>query len=123
LAQTAGRGADITVDAVGHSAVVRQALQATAPYGQVVILGTPRTPVEGDLTEILADIHLRFITMRGALEWQLPMYPNAGNHISQYSKQRMIFDWIARGLLHVEPLISHRLPPQEIRTGYEGLFR
>jgi threonine dehydrogenase-like Zn-dependent dehydrogenase len=123
LAQTDGRGADITVDAVGHSAVVRQALLATASYGQVIILGTPRTPVEGDLTEILADVHLRFITVRGALEWQLPMYPDAGNHISQYSKQQMIFDWIARGLLQVEPLISHRLSPQEIKTGYEGLFR
>lgn len=123
LEQTAGQGADITVDAVGHSAVVRQALRATARYGQVIILGTPRAPVEGDLTEILADIHMRFITMRGALEWQLPMYPDAGNHVSQYSKQQMIFDWMKRGLLHIEPLISHRLPPHEIGKGYEGLFR
>ena len=123
LEQTGGQGADITVDAVGHSAVVRQALRATARYGQVIILGTPRTPIHGDLTEILADIHLRFITVRGALEWQVPMYPDAGNHISQYSKQETIFDWIQRGILHVDPLISHRLPPHEIKTGYEGLFR
>lgn len=123
LDQTDGQGADITVDAVGHSAVVRQALRAAARYGQVIILGTPRMPVQGDLTEILADIHMRFITVRGALEWQLPMYPDAGNHVSQYSKQQMIFDWMDRGLLHVEPLISHRLPPHEIGRGYEGLFR
>ncbi len=123
MEQTDGQGVDISVDAVGHSAVVRQALRATARYGQVIILGTPRTPIQGDLTEILADVHLRFITIRGALEWQVPMYPDAGNHISQYTKQEMIFDWIQRGLLHVDPLISHRLPPHEIQTGYEGLFR
>ncbi|MEZ4635465.1 MAG: zinc-binding dehydrogenase [Caldilineaceae bacterium] len=123
LDQTNGHGADITIDAVGHSAVVRQALRATARYGQVIILGSPRVPVQGDLTELLSDIHLRFITVRGALEWQVPMYPDAGNHISQYSKQQTIFDWIQRGLLHVEPLISHRLPATEITTAYEGLFR
>ncbi len=96
LAQTGGNGAEITVDAVGHSAVVQQALRATARYGQVVLLGTPRAPVEGSLTDLLQDIHMRFITLRGALEWQLPMYPDGGNHVSQYSKQQTIFDWMAR---------------------------
>jgi 2-desacetyl-2-hydroxyethyl bacteriochlorophyllide A dehydrogenase len=120
---TGGKGADITVDAVGHSAVVMQAAKATATYGQVVILGTPRVTVQGDLTELLSDVHLRWITMRGALEWCLPMYPDAGNPISQFSKQQIIFDWLKEGKLQVEALISHRMQPSQIKEAYEGLLR
>jgi 2-desacetyl-2-hydroxyethyl bacteriochlorophyllide A dehydrogenase len=120
---TGGDGADIAVDAVGHSAVVMQALAATARFGQLILLGSPRVPVEGNLTELLSDVHLRMITMRGALEWSLPIYPDVGNRTSQYSKQMTIFEWVQSGKLHVEPLISHLLPPEEIKRAYEGLLR
>ena len=120
---TGGLGADITVDAVGHSGVVMQALGATARFGQLVILGSPRVPVEGNLTELLSDVHLRMITMRGALEWCVPIYPDVGNRTSQFSKQQAIFEWVKAGQLQIEPLISHRLPPEEIKQAYEGLLR
>ncbi len=118
---TGGALAGITVDAVGHSAVVMQALTATADHGQIVILGSPRVPVQGNLTDLLGEVHMRWITVRGALEWRLPMYPVTGDHVSQYSKQQMIFDWLARGKMMLEPLISHRLAPEQIGQAYEGL--
>ena len=120
---TNGALGNITVDAVGHSSVVMQALRATASHGQLVILGSPRVSVTGDLTELLSDTHLRWITIRGALEWCVPMYPDIGNRTSQYSKQQTIFDWMARGQLHVEPLISHRLKPEQIKQAYDGLLK
>ena len=112
----------ITVDAVGHSGVVMQALRATANHGQLIILGTPRVSVPGDLTDLLSETHLRWITIRGALEWCVPMYPDIGNRTSQFGKQQTIFDWMARGQLHVEPLISHRLKPEQIKQAYDGLL-
>ena len=112
----------ITVDAVGHSGVVMQALHATANHGQLIILGTPRVSVPGDLTDLLSETHLRWITIRGALEWCVPMYPDIGNRTSQFGKQQTIFDWMARGQLHVEPLISHRLKPEQIKQAYDGLL-
>lgn len=123
LELTNGLGADITVDAVGHSGVVMQALEATARFGQLILLGSPRVPVEGNLTALLSDVHLRMITMRGALEWSLPIYPDTGNRTSQYSKQQSIFEWVKAGKLQIEPLISHRLSPEEIKQAYEGLLR
>ena len=113
---------DITVDAVGHSGVVMQALRATANHGQLIILGSPRVEVQGNLTDLLSETHLRWITIRGALEWCVPMYPDIGNRTSQWSKQQTIFDWMARGQLHVEPLISHRLKPEQIKQAYDGLL-
>jgi threonine dehydrogenase-like Zn-dependent dehydrogenase len=122
MAITGGQGADITIDAVGHSAVIMQAAKATAAFGQLIILGSPRVPVEGNLTTLLSDVHLRWITMRGALEWCVPMYPDVGHRTSQWSKQETIFEWLRRGSLQLEPLISHRLAPQEIKRAYEGLL-
>ena len=119
---TKGKMGNITVDAVGHSSVVMQALRATANYGQLVILGSPRVSVTGNLTELLSDIHLRWITIRGALEWCVPMYSDTGIDTSQFSKQQTIFDWIEREQLHVEPLISHRLKPAQIKQAYDGLL-
>ena len=119
---TGGGLGNITVDAVGHSGVVMQALRATASHGQLIILGSPRVSVHGDLTDLLSETHLRWITIRGALEWCVPMYPDIGNRTSQWSKQQTIFDWMARGQLHVEPLISHRLKPEQIKQAYDGLL-
>lgn len=119
---TGGELGNITIDAVGHSGVVMQALRATASHGQLIILGSPRVEVQGNLTDLLSDTHLRWITIRGALEWCVPMYPDIGNRTSQWSKQQTIFDWMARGQLHVEPLISHRLKPEQIKQAYDGLL-
>ncbi|MBV7330904.1 zinc-binding alcohol dehydrogenase [Chloroflexi bacterium TSY] len=119
---TGGVGADITIDAVGHSLVCAQALKATANFGQMIILGTPRVPIEGDLTEVFAASHRRWVTIRGALEWCIPMYPAHGVPTSQYSKQEMLFEWLKSGTLQIEPLVSHRLPPSEIKQAYEGLL-
>jgi threonine dehydrogenase-like Zn-dependent dehydrogenase len=118
---TGGAMGGIVIDAVGHSEVVQEAVACAANFGQVVILGSPRVPVEGNMTPMLSAIHCKFITVRGALEWCLPMYPDTGTEMSQYQKHQMIFDWMARGLLKLEPLISHRLPPEKISEAYEGL--
>lgn len=126
---TGGALAAISVDAVGHSAVVQQAVQATADHGQVILLGTPRAAMEGNLTPLLKEIHLRYLTLRGALEWGLPIYPPIGMHgyatrasISLFEKQQAIFTWARHGDLQLAPLVSHRLRPTDIHHAYEGLL-
>jgi 2-desacetyl-2-hydroxyethyl bacteriochlorophyllide A dehydrogenase len=119
---TGGQMANITVDAVGHSAVVMQALKNTASHGQLVILGSPRVSVQGDLTELLSDVHLRWIKVIGALEWCIPIYPDNGVFMSQFTKQQMIFDWIRSGDLKVKELVSHTLKPEQIKQAYDGLL-
>ena len=34
----------------------------------------------------------------------------------------MIFDWIDLGELKIDPLISHRLKPEQIKAAYDGLL-
>lgn len=121
--------ADICIEAIGKTPVVLQALALTADVGQLILLGTPRSPCTGDQTAAFNEIHLRNIAVRGALEWCLPIYPvksiwggKTPPLMSLWDKQRMIFDWILDGKLHVAPLISHRLPAARIKEAYEGLL-
>ncbi len=127
---TGGALADITVEATGLSPVVLQALGVTANLGQCILLGSPRAPFEGNLTAAFSDIHLRNITVRGALEWVLPEYAPTATYggktlplLSHYDKQAMIFDWVQRGQMQVAPLISHRLPARQVKQGYDGLLQ
>ncbi len=127
---TNGAMADIAVEATGLSPVVLQALGVTANLGQCILLGSPRAPVDGNLTAAFSDIHLRNLTLRGALEWILPEYPPVATFggrtlplLSHYDKQAMIFDWIQRGEMQVAPLISHRLPAWQVKKGYDGLLQ
>jgi 2-desacetyl-2-hydroxyethyl bacteriochlorophyllide A dehydrogenase len=119
---TGGKMAQISVDAVGHSGVIMQAIKSTASHGQLILLGSPRTPVQGNLTELVSEIHMRWITVRGALEWCLPIYSDFPNTPSLYSKQEMIFRWIQQGKLLLEPMISHHIRPEQFKEGYDGLL-
>jgi hypothetical protein len=38
------------------------------------------------------------------------------------TERSFIFDWMLDGRMTVEPLISHRLPPEKIGEAYEGLL-
>ena len=115
-------GPGIAIDAVGHTAVLREAVAVAAPFGQVVLLGSPRVPVEGNNTPLLSQVHVKFLVMRGALEWCLTQYPEFGAiRISQFEKQTMIFDWMQAGKLNLKDLVSHRLPPEKIAEAYAGL--
>ncbi len=122
IRELTGEGPQIAIDAVGHTAVLREAVAVAAPFGQVVLLGSPRVPVEGNNTPLLSQVHVKFLVMRGALEWCLTQYPEFGaTRLSQYEKQVMIFDWLQAGKLNLAALVSHRLPPEQIAEAYTGL--
>ena len=93
--------------------MIGQALNATATYGELILLGTPRVPVQGNIATMWDQVHRKMVTVRGALEWYLPMYPDAGGRDSQFSKQEAIFDWISRGRLKLAP----DYPSNEARAG------
>ena len=117
-----GDGAQITVDAVGHSGVINQAAQVTAPWGQLIILGSPRAPYEGNFTPMTERIHFSHIDIRGALEWLTPTLPVPGSQYSIIENIHTIHDLIKRKLLRVDDLISHRMVPADIEQAYQGLL-
>lgn len=119
---TGGKGAAIVVDAVGHSAVIRRCIDACATFGQVILLGSPRTPYEMDSTQILRAIHNRWLTVRGALEWRLPPFPVRGVKHSIASNLDTLLDWIESQRLDVDTLITHVIKPDGLQQAYQGLL-
>jgi 2-desacetyl-2-hydroxyethyl bacteriochlorophyllide A dehydrogenase len=119
---TQGRGARTVVDSVGHTAVIQTALAAAAQYGQVVLLGSPRVPVEGNITEVLNRIHMQSLTVRGALEWQLPRAATRGIRHSVESNLMLALALIRSEKLRVSGLISHVIAPAELGSAYRGML-
>jgi threonine dehydrogenase-like Zn-dependent dehydrogenase len=119
---TGGKGASITVEAIGRSELVAQAVDLTRRHGEVVLLGSPRARVTMDITPMLSRIHLLAIRMIGALEWTYPIEPTERSHFSIHENYEQILDWIINGQLIVEPLISHVMSPHECQQAYDGLL-
>jgi 2-desacetyl-2-hydroxyethyl bacteriochlorophyllide A dehydrogenase len=119
---TDGKGAAITVEAIGRSELVAQAVDLTRRHGEVILLGSPRARVTMDITPMLSRIHLLAIRMIGALEWTYPIAPTERSHFSIHANYENILDWIAREQLLVEPLISHVISPRECQQAYDGLL-
>lgn len=100
---TGGEGAELVVEAVGLGITFRQALQASARFGQVVFLGNASddlvlSPV--DMTGILR----KELTIRGT--WNSKVAPQGNN------------DWTTvlegmKNTLNLAPLISHNPPLSE----------
>ncbi len=115
-------GLDIAVDAVGESAILAQIHRYVRKFGQVTLLGSPRREHVGDMNPLLSDVHMRGLKLRGSLEWLIPMTPQTAIDVSTLHNLKTVHDLAARGRLILDPLISHRLPPQEIERAYKGLL-
>ena len=119
---TAG-GAQTVVEAVGHAGVAATAIHAAAPYGELILLGSPRAPVTADLNEFLQPVHKSWVTIKGALEHRLPINPTTRGHpLSIAGNARTILDLVSSGRLQLAQLISHRLPASQIAAAYHGLL-
>lgn len=121
MERTAGKGADITVDAAGHSAVIQQCLKATRLFGQAILLGTPRAPYEGNMSESFRLIHQKGLVVRGAHQWRLLAADAREVKHSVAWAFRTMFDLIGSGTLHVAPLRSHVVTPDQAPQAYTGL--
>jgi 2-desacetyl-2-hydroxyethyl bacteriochlorophyllide A dehydrogenase len=115
-------GANIVVEAIGESSLVAQAVEMCGRHGEVILLGSPRAPFPGDLTPMLARIHLLAIRMIGALEWTFPISENTERaRVTIEGNYRQIMRWIHDRRLIVDPLLTHVLSPEACQEAYFGL--
>jgi len=123
LEWTGGRGAQITVEAVGQPELIAQAVDLTRRSGDIILLGSPRKRVTMDVTPMLSRVHLQGITVKGALEWLYQIQESEFLRHTIIGNMRQIFSWLQSGSLKTEPLLTHLLPPEKCQEAYEGLDR
>jgi 2-desacetyl-2-hydroxyethyl bacteriochlorophyllide A dehydrogenase len=121
LAATDQKGAEVTVDAVGHSAVINNCIDSTADFGQIILVGSPRASYTGDQTSAYSRIHMKGLVVKGAHMWRYPVDAQRGCQMDVAWTYKVVFDLIKSGKIDASKLISHIISPEEAPAAYKGL--
>ncbi len=123
-AVTGGRGVSTLIEATGIPRALPPALPIVGPFGEVILLGTPRGVYETDLTDVLSYVHLNgrgSLTFKGAHEWRYPIKRDGFVKHSIARNAELALELINSGALQVKPLHSHTMPPSDAAQAYAGL--
>lgn len=118
---TGGAMASTVVEATGVTDLIAAAITFAATGGELILLGSPRHPFGGDALEVFRNVHLGpHVTMKGAIEWQLPERAHPGNAYKHSLERntRIVLDLVARGQLICAPLLSHVVTPADCDDFY-----
>jgi 2-desacetyl-2-hydroxyethyl bacteriochlorophyllide A dehydrogenase len=122
---TGGAMCETVVEATGLPALAETSATLAGKQGEVILLGSPRGAHTADLTPFLNQIHIwgNCVTFKGAHEWRFPRVkdPQGFQKHSLPRNIEILLKLIAAGRLHVEPLLTHVLPPERAPEAYAGL--
>ncbi len=94
-------GADLTVDCVGSSRSLDDALRLTRSGGTVLVIGLASIPRGVDWTPIwLKELHVIGSSFYSLEDWQ-------GR---RWRTMEIVLDWMARKVVDLAPLVTHRFP-------------
>jgi len=100
-AMTNGKGADVSIEAVGSPATLQGAISSTAKGGNVSIIGIFRDPVE--------------IPMQTMVHQGLTIRMSVVNAIGI----NRLMELVAKGKVDLKPIITHTMPLDDIVRAYE----
>jgi len=105
LQETEGKGANVTLEAVGYAKTFAEAVSITRMGGYIVAVGNLEKSAEFDLQQLVAKEH----TFIGS-------YASSGEF-------RDCIELVASGKINVEPLISDVLPLEEGPDAFDRLLK
>ena len=100
-ARTAGRGADLVIEAAGAPMTFEQSLRMARALGHVVIMGNPAGEVKLPQATV-SQLLRKQLTVRGTWNSSFSALP--------VNEWQVVLDMLAAGRLNLQPLISHRVP-------------
>ena len=124
MALTDGKGADIVVDASGLSICVEICIKLAAKYGQVILLGSPRTDYITNITPTFNAIHTKMLTVIGAFNRRYPYNEKEGSRLSIVRTMKYIEELLNKKIIDVNKFISHKIKPtaKDLMFAYDGLM-
>jgi threonine 3-dehydrogenase len=105
---TAGNGVDVVCEMSGHPLAINQGLKMVTNGGRVSILSLPVKPVEINITD---DIVFKGITVQGITGRQM------------FKTWQQVSSLLASGQVDVKPLITHHLPLEDYKKGFDLMIR
>ena len=119
---TNNKGLDIAVDASGLSEVIISCIENTKPYGQVLLLGSPRQSYECDITQVMSMIHMKNLKVIGAFNKTAPVYAHEGSDNSLERNFAIVCNMLRNKDVDISKLISKVIDPEECENAYYDLM-
>lgn len=125
MERTAGQGADLILECTGIPEVVENAAHYAARSAQLIMIGSPRGEFQTDLTPFLNNFHLwrpqGDLTLKGAHEWKIPLYPELGSKHSMARNTQILAGLILAKKLRIGPLLTGVFKPDAGQQAYARL--
>jgi 2-desacetyl-2-hydroxyethyl bacteriochlorophyllide A dehydrogenase len=115
--RTGGDLADVVYDVTGHWAVLPDALPLARDHGTLLMLGDSPFPSKQRLTYDVVSRQVKIVGTRSS--WLPPAH-------ARWTPQRqtdLFFEYLQRGAMQVEDIISHVFAPEEAQEAYDLLHR
>ena len=119
---TNNKGLDISVDVTGVSQSIISCIENTKPYGQVLLLGSPRQSYETDAMPIFSKIHMKNLKVIGGFNKTAPVYAVPGNNNSLENNFYTVCDLIKNKDIDISLLISEVVDPKDCKQAYYDLM-
>ena len=123
---TGGEGVDYLLECTGNPKAVEGSPDYMAKGGTIVMVGSPRGEYPTDLVPFIQRFHLHRphgdLTLKGAHEWKLPMYPDGHTKINMARNVRTITRLIQSGKLKTKELLSKVYKPEKAARAYKDLI-
>lgn len=116
---TGGRLADVVYDVTGHPAVFPHALGLARRFGKLLLLGDAGTP---SLQCLTSDVMTRGVTITAAHDGNPPEVASDYAYWTRDHMAELFFQYVQRGQLQVENLITHRYSPEQAQEAYSMLM-
>ncbi|NPV53163.1 MAG: galactitol-1-phosphate 5-dehydrogenase [Firmicutes bacterium] len=111
--RTGGRGVSLVVEAAGVPATLKGALEMAGKGGRVLLLGNPQE-----------DVVLPAKLISGILRKQLALYGTWNSEFRPHpvNEWELTLNFMARGLIKVLPLISHRFSLEDVAEAFDMMY-
>lgn len=110
----------LVIEATGSEGGAKTGMRLVQPHGELSLVGSQwgKGGQDMDALRFLGSIFEQYVHIRSGWEWQLPTLPTSFGPSSLTHSAGAILRWIADGRLQVEPLLSHRVAPEDASTVY-----
>ncbi|MDX9979092.1 MAG: zinc-binding alcohol dehydrogenase [Lentisphaeria bacterium] len=118
-ALTGGKGANAVIEVTGVAAAMNLALECAAGQGRIVALGCSREKADG--VDFYQQVHKPGVAIIGAHNFVRPAHDSSPGHWTMRDDLRALLRMIAAGRLHVRPMISEQVSPEQAPAIYRRL--
>ncbi len=119
---TDNHGVDIAVDCSGNSIAIENAINSARRNGQVILLGSPRSDYQTNITPIFNAINMKMLTVKGAFNRLFPYAEKEGSRLYIERTLDYLSKLIVDNKIDTNKIVSHILKPEDALNAYKGLM-